>query len=100
ISHYFQDPGTPYVVGEGGADLGLINQDRPLQQTQDETPTEDITTSQEQVFQEGEVTEDKIKQEMERIESEQLEELKAQLETEINALDSVFQQVKDQILID
>jgi chemotaxis protein MotB len=29
-----------------------------------------------------------------------LEELKKQLETEINALDSVFQQIKDQILID
>lgn len=100
ISQYFQDPGTPYVVGEGGADLGVIDQDRPLQQTQEEVETEDNTTSQEQVFQEGEVTEDQIKREMERVESEQLEDLKKQLEAEINQLDSVFQELKDQILID
>ena len=37
---------------------------------------------------------------MEKIETQQLEELKKQLETEINSLDSVFQQIKDQILID
>jgi chemotaxis protein MotB len=101
ISHYFQDPGSPYIVGEGGADLGLINQDRPLQQTEAETPTDDTASSQQEVIEtEGEATEDQIKREIERIESDQLEDLKAQLETEINQLDSVLNQVKDQILID
>lgn len=91
ISGYFQDPGSPYVVGEGGANPGIINLEQP---DQPPVPAEtDDTPAQE-------VTEDRIKREMERIENEQLEELKQQLETEINALDSVFQQIKDQILID
>ncbi|MFC3116312.1 flagellar motor protein MotB [Cellvibrio fontiphilus] len=91
ISGYFQDPGSPYVVGEGGANPGIINLEQP---TEPLIPAEvDDTPAQE-------VTEDQIKKEMERIENEQLEELKRQLETEINALDSVFQQIKDQILID
>ncbi len=91
ISGYFQDPGSPYVVGEGGANPGLINLEQP---TQPLVPAEvDDTPAQE-------MTEDRIKKEIERIENEQLEELKRQLETEINALDSVFQQIKDQILID
>lgn len=91
ISAYFQEPGSQYVVGEGGADLGLINQDRPLQVTQAEDPNDESSES---------LTEEQLQQELERIETQQLEELKKQLETEINALDSVFQQIKDQILID
>nr|WP_324257857.1 flagellar motor protein MotB [Cellvibrio fontiphilus] len=91
ISGFFQDPGSPYVVGEGGANPGLISLDQPMQPL---VPAEaDDTPAQE-------MTEDRIKKEIERIENEQLEELKRQLETEINALDSVFQQIKDQILID
>lgn len=91
ISAYFQEPGSQYVVGEGGADLGLINQDRPLQVTQAEDPNDESSES---------LTEEQLQKELERIETQQLEELKKQLETEINALDSVFQQIKDQILID
>ncbi|EIK44413.1 chemotaxis protein MotB [Cellvibrio sp. BR] len=91
ISGYFVDPGSPYVVGEGGANPGLISLDQPVQPS---TPTE----AQEAPAQD--VNEEQLKKEMERIENEQLEELKKQLETEINALDSVFQQIKDQILID
>jgi chemotaxis protein MotB len=89
IAGYFQDPGSKYVVGEGGADLGLISQDQPIQQMQpsdveNENPAEFVD----------------LQKEIERLEKEQLDELKKQLETEINALDSVFQQIKDQILID
>ena len=91
ISSYFQEPGSQYVVGEGGADLGLIDQDRPLQLTQAEDPNDETS---------NDLSEEQLQKELERIESEQLEELKKQLETEINALDSVFQQIKDQILID
>lgn len=91
ISAYFQEPGSQYVVGEGGADLGLINQDRPLELTQADDSNDESSKS---------FDEEQLQKELERIESEQLEELKKQLETEINALDSVFQQIKDQILID
>jgi chemotaxis protein MotB len=101
IAGYFQDPGSKYVVGEGGADLGLINQEQPLKQSQSEQPEDDTASDKEaHKDQEQEMTEDQVKKEMEKIETQQLEELKKQLETEINSLDSVFQQIKDQILID
>ena len=101
ISGYFNDPGSKYIVGEGGANLGLINQEVPIQQTEAENPNDteandkDATRDQDQTL-----SEDQVKKEMERLENEQLEELKKQLEAEINALDSVFQEIKDQILID
>lgn len=101
IAGYFQDPGSKYVVGEGGADLGLINQEQPLKQSQSDQPEDDTASDKEaHKDQEQEMTEDQVKKEMEKIETQQLEELKKQLETEINSLDSVFQQIKDQILID
>lgn len=91
ISAYFQEPGSQYVVGEGGADLGLIDQDRPLELTQAEEPNDESSKD---------LSEEQLQKELEKIETQQLEDLKQQLETEINALDSVFQQIKDQILID
>ncbi|HTF95376.1 MAG TPA: flagellar motor protein MotB [Cellvibrio sp.] len=101
IAGYFQDPGSEYVVGEGGADLGLISQDQPLKQSQSEEPDdEDASNKEATKDHEKEMTEEDVKKEMEKIETQQLEELKKQLETEINSLDSVFQQIKDQILID
>lgn len=101
IAAHFQDPGSQYVVGEGGADLGIISQDQPLQQTQSDDPNDETANEQpDQSDNIKDMTEDQLKKEMERIEREQLEELKKQLETEINSLDSVFQQIKDQILID
>lgn len=101
IAGYFQDPGSAYVVGEGGADLGLISQDQPLKQSQSEEPDNDMASDKEaHKDHDQDMTEDQIKKEMEKIETQQLEELKKQLETEINSLDSVFQQIKDQILID
>lgn len=92
IAAHFQDPGSEYVVGEGGADLGIIDQEQPLQRTDAAEPTDDTANDRE-------MTEDELQKEMERIEREQLEELKKQLEAEINS-DAVFQQIKDQILID
>ncbi len=101
IAGYFQDPGSAYVVGEGGADLGLISQDQPLKQSQSDEPDNDMASDKEaNKDHDKDMSEDQIKKEMEKIETQQLEELKKQLETEINSLDSVFQQIKDQILID
>jgi chemotaxis protein MotB len=97
IAAHFQDPGSKYVVGEGGADLGLITQDKPLEQTESDDPNDETANDQEAT---KDLTEEELQKELERIETQQLEELKKQLETEINALDSVFQQIKDQILID
>lgn len=93
IAAHFQDPGSEYVVGEGGADLGIISLDQPQQRTEAADPTDESANDRE-------MTEEELQKELERIEREQLEELKKQLETEINSLDSVFQQIKDQILID
>lgn len=97
IAAHFQDPGSKYVVGEGGADLGLITQDKPLEQTESDDPNDETANDQSST---KEMTEDELQKELERVEAQQLEELKKQLETEINALDSVFQHIKDQILID
>jgi chemotaxis protein MotB len=101
IAAHFNEPGSEYVVGEGGADLGLISQDQPQKQTESDDPNDETANNQpDQSDNIKDMTEDQLKKEMERIEKEQLEELKKQLETEINSLDSVFQQIKDQILID
>ena len=81
-----------HLSGQGGADLGIIDQEQPLQRTDAAEPTDDTANDRE-------MTEDELQKEMERIEREQLEELKKQLEAEINS-DAVFQQIKDQILID
>jgi len=98
IAAHFQDPGSEYVVGQGGANLGVISQDKPASQTQADDPNDQ--TNDQEAANIKDMTDAELQKEMERIESQQLEELKKQLETEINALDSVFQQIKDQILID
>lgn len=101
IAAHFNEPGSEYVVGEGGADLGIISQDQPQKQTESDDPNDETANDQpDQNDNIKDMTEDQLKKEMERIEKEQLEELKKQLETEINSLDSVFQKIKDQILID
>lgn len=106
IAGYFQDPGSEYVVGEGGADLGLITQDQPLQQSQSDQPENEDASNKEGYKDNTKpetaenVPEDELKRQLEKREQEQLDELKKKLEQEINALDSVFQQIKDQILID
>lgn len=105
IASHFQDPGSEYVVGEGGADLGLISQDQPLQVSEAKDDTDEDTSDKESYETETEtepasLKDEALKKEIERVEREQLEELKKQLETEINAIDSVFKEIKDQILID
>lgn len=106
IAGYFQDPGSEFVVGEGGADLGLISQDQPQKQSQSDQPESEDSSNKEgyadntQPEKAEHVPEDELKKELEKREQEQLDELKKQLEQEINALDSVFQQIKDQIIID
>ncbi len=100
ISGYFNDPGSEFIVGEGGADLGLINQEQPLQQTEATNPNDEHTNDKEATRDSDNLSEEQVKKEMEHLEAQQLDELKKQLEAEINSLDSVFQEIKDQILID
>jgi chemotaxis protein MotB len=106
ISNYFQDPGSPYVVGPGGADLGLINQVSPSVEAQQDNADNEITREKSEYKDENiakeqlEELEEKLKKKIEQEESEKLEELKKQLDQAINTLDSVFQQMKDQIIID
>jgi chemotaxis protein MotB len=95
IAGYFQDPSSPYIVGEGGANLGVINQEQSVPESKTDD-SDDTQSSQHEDI----ATEAELQKEIERLEKEQLEELKKKLEDEINALDSVFQQIKDQILID
>ena len=105
ISGYFQDPGSEYAIGEGGASPGLIDMSEPQQESHsDEPQTEDKsdkTESQENTKTQtaDQVSEAKLKKELERIEKDQLEKLQQEMQTQINQ-DAVFQQIKDQILID
>ena len=87
ISQYFQDPGSPYIIGDGGANMAVIS----LEQPQSSPDSDDAPKT---------LSEDDMRREMERVENEQLQQLKELLESEINQRDSVFQQLKDQILID
>jgi len=99
IAAHFQDPGSEFIVGQGGANLAVISQEQAAPQTQSDNPNDEKANDQE-AMNIKDMTDAELQKEMERIEAQQLEELKKQLETEINALDSVFQQIKDQILID
>lgn len=105
ISGYFNDPGSEYAIGEGGANPGLISAEQPQVESHSNDPqTEDKSdkdNSEEntQTQTAEQISEAKLKKEMERIEKEQLEQLQTQVQEEINQ-DPVFQQMKDQILID
>lgn len=104
ISGYFNNPGSEYAIGEGGANPGLIQQQQPVSESHSKDPTDDKSdkenTEENTKTQTAEqISEAKLKQELERIEKEQLEQLQAKLQEEINS-DAVFQQLKDQILID
>src|SRR5690606_27480300 len=88
IAGYFRDPGSPYVVGPGGANAGVIE----LTQPKETASAKDSSTI-------PELSEDELRRQLEQAELEQLEQLKEQLETEIS-MDSVFELLKDQILID
>ncbi len=105
ISGYFNDPGSEYAIGEGGSNPGLINAEQPQVESHSEEPqTEDKSdrdNSEEntQTQNAEQISEAKLKKELERIEKEQLEQLQTQVQDEINK-DPIFQQMKDQILID
>lgn len=104
ISGYFNDPGSEYTVGAGGASPGVIQMEDPQRESHAEEETDDGSDRDDSKdnTQEGNaqhISDAKVKKEMERIEKEQLEELQQELQTQINE-DTVFQQIKDQILID
>lgn len=84
IAGYFQNPGNEYIIGPGGADSAVIDM---APQSKEADPNTDLS-------------EDDLRKRLEQLEQEQLDQLKLQLEEEINNLDSVFQKLKDQILID
>lgn len=94
IAGYFNDPGSKYIIGPGGADAGVINlQPEPREADPIEAPQVEAPLTETQL------TEENLRRQLEQAELEQLETLKEQLETEIN-LDSVFALLKEQILID
>jgi chemotaxis protein MotB len=104
ISGYFQDPGSEYKVGSGGASPGVIQMEQPQQEshaeeTTQETSDRDNTQENTEPGSAPKVSDAKLKKELERVEKEQLEALQQELQTQINQ-DTVFQQIKDQILID
>ena len=98
ISGYFTDPGSEFAIGEGGANPGLIEAEQP----QTESHTEDPTVKNQNDSENPptpKITEDVLNKELERIEKQQLEQLQKQMQDQINQ-DPVFQEIKDQILID
>lgn len=105
ISGYFNNPGSEYAIGQGGANPGLIEQNQPVSESHSKDPqTEDKsdkenTDENTQTQTAEQISEAKLQKELERVEKEQLEQLEAKLQEEINS-DAVFQQIKDQILID
>lgn len=103
ISGYFNDPGSEYAIGEGGANPGLIQMEQPQTESHAEDPQEekqsDQTNTQDKTQTAEQISEAQLKKELERVEREQLEQLQAKVQEEIND-DPVFQQMKDQILID
>jgi chemotaxis protein MotB len=105
ISGYFNDPGSEYAIGEGGANPGLIDMSQPQSESHSDDPQTDDKSDKDnseentQTQNADQISEAKLKKELERIEKEQLEQLKDVMEEQINH-DAVFQQIKDQILID
>jgi chemotaxis protein MotB len=103
ISGYFNDPGSEYAIGEGGANPGLIQMEQPQSESHAEEPTQEKQSDQvntdENTQTAEQISEAMLKKELERVEREQLEELQAKVQEEINE-DPIFQQMKDQILID
>ena len=105
ISGYFNDPGSEYAIGEGGASPGIVNMENPQKESHTEDPTvenqNDSENTQENTQPEiaAEISEAKLKKELEKVEADQLEKLQQQLQDQINE-DTVFEQIKDQILID
>jgi chemotaxis protein MotB len=98
IAGYFNDPGSEYAIGEGGANPGLIQMNQPQSESHTKDPTDRLDAEKNMQTAE-QISEAQLKKELERVEREQLEQLQAKVQEEINN-DPVFQQMKDQILID
>ncbi|HWV13935.1 MAG TPA: flagellar motor protein MotB [Cellvibrio sp.] len=98
ISGYFTDPGSEFAIGEGGANPGLINMEQPQKESHTEDPEAKNQNDNENTSKQT-IDEESIKRELERIEREQLEELQKQMQEQIEQ-DAVFQQIKDQIIVD
>jgi chemotaxis protein MotB len=122
IAGYFNDPGGS-LVGPGGANAGMIQMDHPLSQDSPATPPpitpaepggenmqgkgEDagadspINMQSEFIPQsEAEPTPDQVREKYEKQEQQSLEALKNELQQELEKINSVFGELKDQILID
>lgn len=102
IAGFFNDPGSEFIVGPGGADAGVIDlQPKPKDS---ETSNPDVDNPEDPrgdtIKDVVDLTEEVLRKQLEKAELEQLEELKEQLESELNNLESVFQLLKEQILID
>ncbi|MBI2381917.1 MAG: flagellar motor protein MotB [Gammaproteobacteria bacterium] len=112
ISGYFQDPGGA-LIGPGGSSPGVIDLEKPHKEPNPPAPKTDLSTGpageedEDRSGAGGEndepgtaQSEEQLRKQLEKKEQEQLEELKKQLEGEIEKIDSVFNELKDQILID
>lgn len=101
ISGYFNDPGSEYAIGQGGASPGLIDMEQPQKESKSEDPLVENPNDSENTKEntQAAMTEAALKKELERIEQEQLEELREQMEDQIEQ-NPVFQEIKDQIIID
>lgn len=101
IAGYFKNPGNEFIIGPGGADSGVLDL-KPEQKEADpkDAEVENPIDSSGVLGKEIVVKEELLRQQFEAAELKQLEELRETLETEINSLNSVFEFLKEQILID
>lgn len=110
ISGYFNDPGGA-LIGPGGSSPGVVNLETPHKEPNPPAPKTELSTgpegdiaggtgTSEDADDTGELSAEAMRKKLEQAEAEQLEQIKQQLEGELNKLDSVLHQLKDQILID
>ncbi|MET0380229.1 MAG: flagellar motor protein MotB [Spongiibacteraceae bacterium] len=115
IAGYFNDPGGS-LVGPGGANAGMIQMDHPL--SQQDAPTAPPVMPNEpggdNLMNKGddsgadspvnliqpEISASEVEKKYEQQEQKSLESLKQELQQELEKIDSVFGELKDQILID
>jgi chemotaxis protein MotB len=110
IAGYFNDPGGA-LIGPGGANTGVIEFDYPQGQREAPVapPVPDLLQRGESLQNSGEgqdsisaidLSAQAVRQQYERQEQAALEQLKQELQAELERIDSAFAQLKDQILID
>ncbi len=105
ISGYFTDPTSQYNIGTGGVNAGLVEMERPVVDTSETDPmaekqnNHDDKEDNTQPGTAADINEIKAKKEAERIEKEQLDDLQQKMASQIKE-NEVFQEIKDQILID